>query len=76
MTVRIDDTMTVEEVIRKAPGAVAVFKRLGIDTCCGGQHTIAHVAQRKGMDPFALIREIRQEVEEAEAARSAIDRNF
>jgi iron-sulfur cluster repair protein YtfE (RIC family) len=76
MTVRIDDTMTVEEVIRKAPSAAAVFKRLGIDACCGGQQTIAHVARSKGIDPFTLTREIQQEIEEAEAARTTVDRNF
>ena len=33
--------MTVNEIIAAHPDTVAVFKRLGIDTCCGGAHTLS-----------------------------------
>jgi iron-sulfur cluster repair protein YtfE (RIC family) len=46
--------MTVNEVINVAPAAVEVFKRFGIDSCCGGARPIREAAELHGADPTAL----------------------
>lgn len=43
------EEMTVNHTIQRFPESVAVFKELGIDTCCGGGATLADAAARKGI---------------------------
>lgn len=76
MAVEIDESMTLNEVVRRVPAAVAVFKRRGIDACCGGEHTLAQMGKHRGFDVFALLEEIRREAEEAERVSREIDRHF
>jgi regulator of cell morphogenesis and NO signaling len=52
---------TVNEAIRQVPSAVTIFKRVGIDACCGGALPIGEAAKRHGLDAEALLSEIRQE---------------
>lgn len=59
----IDPRWTVNETIRRHPGAVAVFGRHGIDSCCGGDLPVAEAAERHGVAVESLL-------EELEAARS------
>jgi regulator of cell morphogenesis and NO signaling len=40
------------------PGATAVFRRLKLDFCCGGQTSLAQAATAKGLDPQAVLREL------------------
>lgn len=40
------------------PGATAVFRRLKLDFCCGGQVSLALAAQAKGLDTVALLAEL------------------
>lgn len=43
---RLDPAVTtVHEAIRRVPGAADVFGSLGIDTCCGGELTLAAAAE-------------------------------
>lgn len=53
--------MTVNEVIRRVPASVGVFSRHGIDACCGGGLTVKEAARRHGVEPEALLEEIREE---------------
>lgn len=76
MAVEIDESMTLNEVVRRVPTSVAVFKRRGIDACCGGEHTLAQMGEHRGFDVFALLEEIRGEAEEAERLSKEIDRHF
>ena len=76
MAVQIDENLTLNEVVRRVPVAVAVFKRRGIDACCGGEHTLAQMAKKQGFDLFALLEEIRKEAEEAERVSKDVDRHF
>lgn len=76
MPVQIDESLTLNEVVRRVPSAVAVFKRLGIDACCGGEHTLAQMGSQRGFDVFALLAEIRQEAEEAERVSREIERHY
>ncbi len=41
------------------PGATAVFRRLKLDFCCGGQVSLQQAAQDKGLDLPALLTELR-----------------
>lgn len=40
------------------PGATAVFRRLKLDFCCGGQVALAQAAAQKGLDVNALLSEL------------------
>lgn len=50
--------MTVNEAIRRFPAAVEIFKRYGIDACCGGAAPVVEAAVRHGADPVALQAEL------------------
>ena len=41
------------------PGATAVFRRLKLDFCCGGQQALQEACTLKGLDPEAVLGEIR-----------------
>lgn len=40
------------------PGATAVFRRLKLDFCCGGQISLAEAATKKGLDVEAVLAEL------------------
>lgn len=40
------------------PGATAIFRRLKLDFCCGGQVSLAEAAASKGLDTPALLAEL------------------
>lgn len=40
------------------PGATAVFRRLRLDFCCGGQLSLQQAARAKGLDPQAVLTEL------------------
>lgn len=50
---------TVGEIAADLPGAAEVFRRTGISFCCGGGLTVADAATREGVDPAALLAELR-----------------
>lgn len=49
--VELHPEMTVNEVIRRAPESVAIFREFGIDACCGGDLSVKEAARRHGI-PF------------------------
>jgi regulator of cell morphogenesis and NO signaling len=42
---------TLGGVVAEHPRAAAVFERLGLDYCCGGQQTLADACTARGLDP-------------------------
>ena len=52
---RIDPAWTVNEVLQRHPGTVAVFNAFGIDACCGGASPLSEAARRDGADLDALV---------------------
>ena len=50
--------MTINEIITQHPETVAVFDRLGIDSCCGGALPLAEVARKHRFDFIALLAEL------------------
>ena len=59
-TATVPETMTVNEFIARHPASVAVFNRLGIDTCCGGHMSLAEAAAQRGMAVESLLEALRQ----------------
>lgn len=50
----------VNEVVCYIPETVAVFKQLGIDTCCGGSLTLTDAARKAGISPDILLAKIQR----------------
>jgi regulator of cell morphogenesis and NO signaling len=46
------------EIARELPGAAAVFRRHGLDYCCGGADTLHDAAAAAGVDAGAIEREL------------------
>jgi len=45
---------TLGSIARELPGAAAVFRRHGLDYCCGGSETLSAAAAAAGLDPQAI----------------------
>ena len=51
--------LSVSETIERWPATRAVLVARGLDLCCGGVHPVAMAAQAHGVDPEALLAELR-----------------
>ncbi|AVT19934.1 iron-sulfur cluster repair di-iron protein [Paracidovorax avenae] len=54
----IDSRQALGQIAVSLPGATAVFRRLHLDFCCGGQVSLAQAAADKGLDLAALQAEL------------------
>ena len=61
-TIKLDPTMTVNEIVATHPQAIAVFNRFGIDSCCGGGVAVEDAARRDGLDPEVVLDALREVV--------------
>lgn len=50
----LDCTLSVNEIVARHPATVAVFSAFGVDTCCGGKHSVEEVVRRHGLDATKL----------------------
>src|SRR5690606_16508575 len=50
---------TLGEIAVALPGATAVFRRLKLDFCCGGQVRLTEACAAKGLDADALVSELK-----------------
>ncbi|RRN76706.1 DUF2249 domain-containing protein, partial [Pseudoxanthomonas sp. SGD-10] len=55
---------TIGDIVAKDFRKAQVFKKLGIDFCCGGKKTLAEVSQKQGID----INLLKQELESVNSA--------
>lgn len=56
---RLDpETLTVHGAMERIPGAAAIFRRFGIDACCGGELPLTAAAERHGVELERLLREL------------------
>ena len=55
------DEMSVAQVATEHPLATKVFARYGIDFCCGGNNILRQACEKKGLEPGAVVEEIRKE---------------
>jgi regulator of cell morphogenesis and NO signaling len=60
--ITIDPNWSVNEILQRYPDTVGVFNTLGIDSCCGGGASLFEAAYRDGVDPEALLHELRRAV--------------
>lgn len=56
----IDNSETIGEITRKDWRKAAIFKKYGIDFCCGGKKTVKEACQEKGIDFAKVERELQQ----------------
>jgi iron-sulfur cluster repair protein YtfE (RIC family) len=62
-TTALTPSITVNEAVHLFPATLPVFQRQGIDSCCGGAHSLQEVARKHGMEVEALLKELRSAVE-------------
>ena len=55
---RIDPSLTVNEILRRYPAAVAVINAHGIDSCCGGGIPLETAAREQQLDLDAITTEL------------------
>lgn len=55
--------LTVKETLARWPATNPVLLAYGLDTCCGGAHTVAKAAAAHGVDPDLLLAELLAAVE-------------
>lgn len=60
----IDASETLNELVARAPAALPVFQRFGLDTCCGGALTLAVAAQHHGLEVNELLAALREALDE------------
>ncbi len=58
----ITPDLTVDEVSRRSPRALAVMKELGINHCCGAQLTLTQAAASAGVPIETLLRAVDEAV--------------
>jgi regulator of cell morphogenesis and NO signaling len=47
--------LTVNELVARYPATAAVFRRYGMDMCCGGKVPVRAAAASHGVDEAALV---------------------
>ena len=54
----VDAEQSIGQIAVQLPGATAVFRRLKLDFCCGGQVSLKQAAGDKGLDVNAVLGEL------------------
>jgi regulator of cell morphogenesis and NO signaling len=54
----IDTAQSIGQIAVELPGATAVFRRLKLDFCCGGQIALADAVAAKGLDLDGVVAEL------------------
>lgn len=57
---KIDENMTINDVIKGWPATLPVFNTFGIDSCCGGARTLAQASQEGGIDLEAFLKALNE----------------
>ena len=65
-----DDTETIGEITAKDWRKAEVFKKYGIDFCCGGKKTVKQICQEKGLDFNQLEKELSDTAKESSAGHT------
>lgn len=55
---RLTEQQAIGQIAVDLPGATAVFRRLKLDFCCGGQVPLAQACASKGLDTAAVLAEL------------------
>jgi regulator of cell morphogenesis and NO signaling len=70
MSVSLDTP--VAQLVTDRPGRAQIFERLGIDYCCGGDHTLAAACRKQSLDP-ATVAEMLDAAVEASSPSETTD---
>jgi regulator of cell morphogenesis and NO signaling len=54
----LDEQQSIGQIAVELPGATAIFRRLKLDFCCGGQVSLTQAASEKGLDVQAIMGEL------------------
>lgn len=54
---------TIGEIVAKDLRKAEVFKKFGIDFCCGGKKTVRQICAEKGLDPVLVEQELQKPIE-------------
>lgn len=54
----LDPSKAIGQIAVQLPGATAVFRRLKLDFCCGGQVSLRQATAEKGLDLQAVVQEL------------------
>ena len=76
MTIQIDGTTTVRELVGHYPQTRPVLEQHGIDYCCGGGQALADVARQRGLELSALASELQQALACPPSPSAAVDRDW
>jgi len=57
---KIDENMSINDVIKSYPATLPVFNTFGIDSCCGGARTLARAARESGVDLEAMVKALNE----------------
>lgn len=60
MTHSFQETDTIRDVLKRAPGAAGLLHRLSLDTCCGAGRSIREAAEVAGMQTEELLRQLNE----------------
>lgn len=55
----LDPHLSVSDLVAARPSRARVFEKLGIDYCCGGKRPLADACRSAGLDPVAVVAELR-----------------
>ncbi|OQB24668.1 MAG: Iron-sulfur cluster repair protein ScdA [Firmicutes bacterium ADurb.Bin182] len=65
-------TGSIGDIVAKLPAASEVFKKFGVDFCCGGHRILSEVIKEQGIDGVLLYKELDAEANKAQE-RSNVD---
>ncbi|MCC6182740.1 MAG: iron-sulfur cluster repair di-iron protein [Bacteroidia bacterium] len=61
----MESSETIGEIVAKDLRKAEVFKKYGIDFCCGGKKTVRQKCSEKGIDPTQIEKELKQPIHNA-----------
>lgn len=70
----INPNLSVNELVRRYPAALPVLATAGIDTCCGGDLTLALAAAQSGLTFDQLTGRLREGISRGSSEHRAADR--
>jgi len=76
MSITIDKTTTVRDLVVNHPESRRVFESLGIDYCCGGVNKLAEAVEEAGLDLATVVKAVEQAVADANLPGSGPERDW
>jgi regulator of cell morphogenesis and NO signaling len=76
MTIQIDGTITVRELVGRYPQTRKVFENHGIDYCCGGGQCLADAANQRGVELAVLVAALGQSLQAASPGTAPTDKDW